>query len=121
MPITYFGSAWATLGLVRQVPPFRDAATMQRLALQSLRGISGVHTVDENAPGRPVVSISVRYEVDDQQLGALARLLPAFEQLRSLELKSPHITDVGATQLARLSQLHRLTLEDAPITDAGLA
>jgi hypothetical protein len=121
MPITYFGSAWATLGLVRQVPPLRDAATMQRLALQSLRGISGVHTVDENAPGRPVVSISVGYEVDDQQLEAMARLLPAFEQLRSLELKSPHITDAGAAQLAGLSQLHRLTIADAAITDAGLA
>ncbi len=121
VPITYFGSAWATLGLVRLVPPVRDAETMQRLAFQSLRGISGSHTVDENAPGKPVVSIRVRYEVDDEQLEAIARLLPAFEQLRSLELKSPHITDAGAAQLAGLSQLHRLTLEDAAITDAGLA
>ena len=121
MPITYFGSAWATLGLVRQVPVVRDAATMQRLALLTLRGISGIHTVDENAPDKPVVSIRVRYEVDDEQLEALARLLPAFSQLRSLELKSPHITDAGAAQLTALSQLHRLTLEDAAITDAGLA
>ena len=119
VPITYFGSAWATLGLVRQVPVVRDAATMQRLAFQSLRGISGIHTVDENAPDKPVVSIRVRYEVDDEQLEALARLLPAFSQLRSLELKSPHITDAGAAQLTALSQLHRLTLEDAAITDAG--
>lgn len=121
VPITYFGSAWATLGLVRMVPPHRDAATMQKLAFVALRGISGSYAVDENAPGKPVTSIRVRYEVDDQQLESLARLLPAFPVLRSLEFKSPHITDAGIEPLANLTQLKSLTLEETAITDAALA
>lgn len=121
VPITYFGSAWATLGMVRFVPPDLDAATMQKLAFQSLRGISGTYNVDEKAPGKPVTSIRVRYEVDDEQLESLARFLPAFPQLQSLELKSPHITDAGSAHLAYLLQLHNLAIEDSAITDAGLA
>jgi Squalene-hopene cyclase C-terminal domain len=121
VPITYFGTAWATLGLVRFVPPLRDEATMQQLAFQSLKGLSGSYTVDEKSPGKPVTSIRVRYELDDEQLASLARLLPAFPALQSLELKSPHLTDATTEHLARLSQLRNLTLEDAAITDGGLA
>lgn len=121
VPITYFGSAWGTLGLVRFVPPDLDIATMQKRAFQALRGIAGTYTVDEKVAGKPLTGIRVRYEVDDEQLESLARLLPAFPQLRALELKSPHLTDAAAAHLAGLVHLHSLALEDAAITDAGLA
>src|SRR5262249_4991852 len=37
VPITYFGSAWATLGLVRFVPPPIDLATRQQRAIDAIR------------------------------------------------------------------------------------
>jgi hypothetical protein len=35
-PITYFGSAWVTLGLVRSVPPPLELAARQQRAFESL-------------------------------------------------------------------------------------
>jgi hypothetical protein len=121
VPITHFGTAWATLGIVRFVPPTLDVDTRQRLAFEFLRSFSGSYEVDQNVPGKPVVSMKVGYEIDDDQLATLAKLLTAFPQLKSLQLKSPMITDSGTSQLKGLLQLHRLSLEEAVMTDAGLA
>lgn len=120
VPITYFGSAWATLGLVRSVPPALDTAARQQRAFDAIRAFDGKHEVDENRPGRPVVRVEVRYEVDDEELANLAALLTAFPQLTALRFKSPRITDAGLAHLKGLSQLRSLALEDAAITDAGL-
>jgi len=121
VPITYFGSAWATLGLVRFVPPLLDPATREARAFEWLRSFSGTYETDQALPGTPVVSIKVRYEIDDDQLAKMVRLLGAFRQLRSLQLKSMYITDAGARHLKPLAQLRSLSLEDSNITDAGLA
>lgn len=117
VPITYFGSAWGTLGLLRFVPPVLDLAARQEQALAALRSFSGNYEVDEKAPGKPVVSVKVAYEVDDEDLANLAAHLTAFPH----RFKSARLSDAGLAQLKRLSQLQRLSLESAPITDAGLA
>ena len=91
-----------------------------RLAFEFLKSFIGSYEVDQNDPGKPVVSIRVRYELDDEQLATLAKLLTAFPRLTSLQLKSPMITDAGLSHLKGLLQLHNLSLEEAAITDAGL-
>ena len=121
MPITYFGSAWATLGLVRFVPPPIDLATRQQRAIDAIRMYGGTHDVDENIAGKPVVKVKIVYEVDDQELAQLVDLLTAFPELRSLTFKSARISDAGLTHLQNLPELRSLSLENAAVTDVGLA
>jgi|GEM_PF-1741144 len=120
VPITYLGAAWATLGIVRFVPPNLDIGTRQKLAFDFIRSFGGSYETDPNGTEKPVVAIKIGVEIDDDQLGTLAKLLPAFPQLKSLQLKSPMITDIGAAHLKRVFQLRNLSLEQAAITDAGL-
>jgi hypothetical protein len=120
MPITYFGSAWGTLGLVRNVPPLLDLAARQKLAIDAIRKFAGTYDVDDKIPEKPVVSVKVLFEVDDEDLASLAELLTAFPQLTALHFKSPQLSDAGLVHLKRLSQLRNLSLESAAITDAGL-
>jgi Squalene-hopene cyclase N-terminal domain len=120
IPITYFGSAWGTLGLVRCVPPALDPLGRQQQAFDAIRKFAGTFKVDEKSPGKPVVSVRVVFEVEDEDLAGLVTLLTAFPQLTSLHFKSQRITDAGLAPLQRLSQLRSVSLETAAITDAGL-
>ncbi|MEX2306813.1 MAG: prenyltransferase/squalene oxidase repeat-containing protein [Pirellulales bacterium] len=120
VPITYFGSAWATLGLVRSSPPALDLAARQQRAFDSIRAFGGTFELDEASPGKPVVSVKVVYEVDDQELMTLTPLLTAFPDLKTLQFKSARITDAGLVSLNSLAQLQSLSLENAAVTDAGL-
>jgi hypothetical protein len=121
VPIIYFGTAWATLGLVRFVPAMPAPDTIQQRAFDAIRGYSGTYEVDQGATGKPVVSVKLRYEIDDKQLANLVRLLRGFPELKSLQLMSPHITDSGLSRLTALTQLRDLSLEQSAITDAGLS
>jgi squalene-hopene cyclase-like protein len=120
VPITYFGSAWATLGLVRSAPPVLDTIANQQRAFDTIREFGGRYEVDENRPGRPVVRVVVDFAVDDEQLANLTTRLIAFSHLESLHLKSEKITDAGLIHLKSLPQLRCLALENAAITDAGV-
>jgi len=120
VPITYFGSAWATLGLVRFVPPAPDTAARRQRAFDSIRMFGGEYQVDEKRAGRPVVRVAVPYAVDDAELADLSTELTAFPQLESLQFTSARITDAGLAHLKGLSRLRRLALENAAVTDAGL-
>lgn len=121
IPITYFGSAWATLGLVRNVPAPLDAVALRKKALDQLRMYNAAQTVDETSADKPVVRVDLQtYAIDDQELATFVPLLQVFPQLATLESKSFNITDAGLVHLKRLPQLRSLTLENAPITDAGL-
>ena len=121
IPITYFGSAWATLGLVRTVPSALDTIAKQQRAFDQIRGFHGKFDVDETRPERPVVRVDLKYyEVSDDEVALLAQVLRAFPQLKSLEFKSTKITDAGLAHLARMSQLQSLVLENAVITNDGL-
>lgn len=120
-PIIYFASGWATLGLVRWVPPALDVATRQQKTFEFLKLFRGTYEVDEQREGKPVVSVRVIYEVDDDQVATLADLLTAFPQLEAVAFKSAYMTDASAARLKALPQLRRLTLEDTQLTDAGLS
>lgn len=121
VPIVYFGSAWATIGLVRSVAPAFDHSELQQQALAMIRLLSGTAETDESQTEKPVVRVQIVFEIDDADLTRLVRRLQAFPQLATLQLKSPKITDSGTVELVKLPQLRHLTLENASLTDAGLA
>lgn len=122
VPITYFGSAWAALGLVRSVPTAPDTTARQQRAFDEIRGFHGKYDVDEKSPDRPVVRVDLRYyEVDDQQVANFTKVLQAFPRLAVLQFRSTKITDAGLAHLKALTQLRSVSLENAAITDAGLA
>lgn len=122
MPITYFGSAWATIGLVRSVPVIRDPVAQQKRAIDRIRTYNGKYDVNETSPDRPVVRVDLRnYELDDMEVTDFVKVLQVLPHLTTLEFKSPKITDAALLQIKRMSQLRSLTLENAAITDAGAA
>lgn len=122
VPITYFGSAWATLGLVRSVPAPPDTAAKKQHAFDKILAFHGKYNVDEKLPDRPVIGVDLRYyEVSDTEVGAFTQVLRAFPRLTTLQFKSTKITDAGLTHLKGLPQLRILALENAMITDDGLA
>ncbi|HMH52773.1 MAG TPA: prenyltransferase/squalene oxidase repeat-containing protein [Candidatus Acidoferrum sp.] len=122
VPITYFGSAWATLGLVRYVPAPLDTPTRRQRAFDVVRAYRGKYEVDDAAPDQPVVSVDLRiyWKMDDEAVADVAELLRAFPRLVTLRFKSERITDAGLAHLRRLPQLRSIALENAAITDAGL-
>jgi hypothetical protein len=122
VPITYFGSAWAMLGLVRSVPAAADTVPKQQHAFDQIRGFHGKFDVDEQSPDRAVIRVDLRYyEVSDDEVAKFAKALRAFPRLTTLEFKSTKITDAGLAHLKDLPQLRVLSLENAAVTDAGLA
>lgn len=121
IPITYFGSAWATLGLVRMVPPILDPAMRHKRALDMIVAINGRVERDEADPAKPVTSAFIGHgPYDDDDLAKAMVHLTAFPQLKSLKMKFSKLTDAGLLQLQPLSQLEDLSLETSAITDEGL-
>src|SRR5262245_43945504 len=122
VPISYFGSAWAMLGLVRCVPSPPDTPSKQRRAFDSILGFHGKYEVDKTIPERPVIGVDLRYyEVSDKEVGDFAKWLQAFPRVTTLQFKSTKITDAGLTHLKGLPRLRTVALENAKITNAGLA
>src|SRR5205823_1546127 len=122
VPITYFGSCWAMLGLVRYVPPPPDTPKKQRHAFDNILAFHGKYVVDEKSPERPVIGVDLRYyHVSDKEVGDFTNWLQAFPRLTTLQFKSDRITDAGLTHLKGLPRLRTLALENTKITDAGLA
>ncbi len=118
--IIYFASGWATLGLVRWVPPALDLSARQKQGFDEIARLYGKFEVDEQSPDKPVVRVNIGSELDDEDLAHLVPRLAAFPQLTTLLFKSPKITDAGLAHLKNLPQLRSLTLENTAITDAGL-
>jgi hypothetical protein len=122
VPITYFGSAWATLGLARSVPASPVSSAKQQRAFDEIRRYQGKYTRDERGPGQPVIGVDLRYyDLNDQELAGFTDVLQAFPELKALQLKSTKITDAGVAHLRSLPRLQVVALEEAAITDAGLA
>lgn len=121
IPITYFGSAWATLGLVRMVPPVLDPSIRHKRALDMIVAINGKVERDEGDPNKPVTSAFLGHgPFDDDDLAQAAVHLTAFPLLKSLKMKYTKLTDAGLVHLQPLLQLQDLSLELSEITDAGL-
>lgn len=123
VPITYFGSAWGTLGLLRSVEltPLLDLALRQQRAHDAIRALSGVCTYDEKRPGKPVTGVAFEFEIGDRELASIIRHLSVFPDLESLTLETERLSDDSLAFLNGLPKLRRLTLLNAKITDTGLA
>lgn len=121
IPITYFGAAWATLGLVRMVPPVLDPALRYKRALDTIVAINGRVERDETDPDKPVTGAFIGHgPYDNDDLADAMPTLAAFPKLKSLKMKYERLTDAGVVQLQQLPQLEDLSLEISAITDAGL-
>ena len=121
VPITYFAAAWATLGLVRSVPPVLDLAIRQKQAIDAIVAINGKIERNEGDPDKPVTFADIGWGAyDDDDLAQMVIRLAAFPQLTSLKVRYSKLTDAGLVHLKKLSQLQNLSLETTAITDAGL-
>jgi hypothetical protein len=113
IPITYFGSAWATIGLARSVPPAPDTEPRRQVAFDLIRAFHGKFTVDEAAEGKPVVLVDLRYyDVSDDELAQFADALTAFPKLATLQVKSAKMTDAGLHRLQE--KLPQVKIERSP-------
>jgi squalene-hopene/tetraprenyl-beta-curcumene cyclase len=120
VPITYFGTSWATIALVHLVPPVFDLATRQERARQYLRAFAATLKTDDTRPGKPVVRADVEFEVNDREFAELIPHLTAFPQLEALTFDSSRLSEAALPRLKQLSQIRILGLENVPVTDAGL-
>jgi len=137
-----FGSAWATLGLVRWVPPGLDLSARQKQGLEEIARFSGNLKWMRRVPTNRWCGWTFRHELDDDDLASWwpARRVSAthhpvvqvaqgyrrgfgapeeLPQLRRLTLENTAITDAGLGQLVTLTQLEVLNLKGTKITDAG--
>lgn len=122
VPIVYFGAAWATLGLVRSVPPVLDPAAREKQAISAIVAINGKVGRNETEPDKPVTFVDIASGTfDDEELAQMVIRLAAFPKLTSLKVRDSKVTDAGLVHLKKLPQLTELSLEVTAITDAGLA
>ena len=131
---------WATLlltlalaGCAREsAPPAKETAPddpqrQERAAAAAIEKLGGKVEKDMEAPGQPVVKVSLPTCTCLRDESDLAHL-EALTDLRRLELrndcKSSHLTDNGLSHLRKLTRLEYLVLGDSAgghgITDAGL-
>ena len=101
--------------LCSSVPVWADDAEDKAVAfVEKLRGRV---TRDENAPGKPVITVNLGgTTVTDAGLKELAGL----KSLSTLYLDSTKVTDAGVKELAGLKNLTALDLFNTQVTDAGL-
>jgi internalin A len=86
-------------------------------AIAEIRKLGGVVTIDDNSPGKPVVSAVLD---GPNFTNAGMKYLKGLTQLQSLHLSDTRVTDVGLAHVKGLTQLQSLDLGGAEITDAGL-
>ncbi len=87
-------------------------------AIAMIQKVGGSVTLDEKAPGKPVVGVNLSQSyVKDAGLKELA----ALKGLQSLNLSGTAVTDAGLKELAALKGLQTLNLSEClGVTDAGL-
>jgi hypothetical protein len=98
--------------------------------LEVIRQAGGIHARDDEARGRPVVSIDLdSYLVDDsgqvhrrgRASDQLLAVIPRFNELRELSLAGANVTDAGLLHLTKLKALRRLSLRGTQVSDAGVS
>src|SRR5688572_13762631 len=111
-----FCGAVAVLILCSGSPARADDAEDKAVAF--VEKLGGTVTRDEKQPGKPVVSVNLRYrKVTDAGVKELA----VFKNLTTLHLNRTGVTDAGVKELAPLTNLTTLYLSECRgVTDAGL-
>jgi hypothetical protein len=127
-----FAAALAVMGIWLLLRP--DHRSGEERASAEIKRLKGEVTVDEKAPGRPIVKVSFREylvslspprRLTDSDLASLKPHLEALPQLRELDLCRTDITDRGLSELRGLTQLKTLILGSdlypTPLTEDGVS
>ena len=94
-----------------------EPSTDQAEAIAIIQKLGGQVVVDENSPGKPVISVGLgERDVTDAGMEQFKRLT----QLKELILSGTKVTDVGLKYLKGLPHLQSLSLDRTEVTDAGL-
>lgn len=120
-------TGWLSMGSLAPGQTKEEEAAEQRMAAAAIEKLGGKVEKDLQAPGQPVVKVSLPTCTclpNDSHLVHLESLT----ELRKLELKndckSSHLTDKGLIHLRKLTKLEYLHLGDSGggpgITDSGL-
>ena len=114
LPLMILAQAFS---LVAAVCSPSESSADEAKAIAVIRKLGGAMTVDENSPGKPVISVDFTLSrINDGALGHLQGL----SQLRSLVLSDTPITGEGLEHLRGLREIRALSLAGTRITDAGL-
>src|SRR5262249_18133567 len=113
----YIG-ALVVVGAAALLAAAEDRGADEQKAMDALTKLGSKITLDENAPGKPVVGVDLRGSAaNDADLAGLK----ALPKLRGLNLGATGVTDAGLKELAALKALQTLDLTGCPkVTDAGL-
>jgi hypothetical protein len=112
-----FAAALAVLPIWLLLSP--DQRSAEERASAEIKRLKGQITVDEKAPGRPIVKVSFRESyvsvlplrrLNDADLASLKPHLEALSELRELDLCHAEISDRGLSELRGLTQLKTLIL-----------
>jgi WD40 repeat protein len=103
-----------------RLPGESAESAAERSALEALGVFEPIITRDDTRPGKPVVAIQLRpnleRKVRDGDLAHLTKL----SCLRSVDLSSQNITDAGLEHVEGLSQLKGLNLRGTRVTKEGV-
>src|SRR6266851_2440283 len=113
MPRRLGGTALVLLGVLATLPACGqergadESKTDESKAVARVKKLQGTVDVDDSAPGKPVVGVSlVACTFTDDDLALLA----TFEKLQSLNLGLSSVTDTGLAQVKKLGKLETLEL-----------
>jgi Leucine-rich repeat (LRR) protein len=98
------------------------SAESQRDVIAPLAAAGATFRFAEGRPGKPVISVTIRG--DDASDSTIARLMP-FTRIESLTLvdyyhRKSRVTDAGAARLWELKNLRSLQLQSSKLTDVGM-
>jgi enterochelin esterase-like enzyme len=103
-----------------RLPGEAPSSESERRALGALQVFEPVVTCDEARPGKPVVALRFRPNLERKVTDDDLAQLKKFPSLRSVDLPSQKITDPGLDHLAGLTQLQELNLNWNKVTAAGV-
>jgi hypothetical protein len=114
------GFVFLSLSLWLWIKP--DTWPPREQAVDAIKKQNGEITVDEQAPGQPIVKVSFRSRwgrwgqspFGDAELASLMPHLKALSELRTLDLYETIVTDRGLLELRELTQLKDLILGCPP-------
>src|SRR6266851_3919374 len=108
MPRRLGGTALVLLGVLATLPACgQERGADESKAVARVKKLQGTVDVDDSAPGKPVVGVSlVACTFTDDDLALLA----TFEKLQSLNLGLSSVTDTGLAQVKKLGKLETLEL-----------
>ncbi|MCI0743284.1 MAG: hypothetical protein L0Y72_30015 [Gemmataceae bacterium] len=98
----------------------KEPRNQQAAAIAEITKVGGEVKIDENAPDKPVIEVTLASgKVTDEMLAQLTKPLNALPHLRKLTVVSSRVTDAGLKHLGGLKALEELRL-NCNIVGTGL-